>query len=150
MSRQLAEADRQIGNLLNLGVVESVDGATGRVRVRIGEVVTPPIPAGQMRAGGVSLWWMPEVGEQVMIGAPSGDLAQAVILSSVFAGNAPSSDAGVPMIELAGGSMKINGSLEITGSITLTGGDVTADGVSLKTHTHRGVTPGGGNTGEPN
>ena len=37
----------------------------------------------------------------------------------------------------------------INGSIKVTGGDVVADGISLKTHTHTGVTPGGGNTGAP-
>ena len=34
--------------------------------------------------------------------------------------------------------------------ISVAGGDVTADGVSLKTHTHSGVQPGSGNTGGPN
>ena len=34
--------------------------------------------------------------------------------------------------------------------INITGGDVVADGVSLKTHTHGGVEAGGSNTGSPN
>lgn len=34
--------------------------------------------------------------------------------------------------------------------LTVTDGDVVADGISLKTHTHSGVTAGGDNTGEPN
>lgn len=33
--------------------------------------------------------------------------------------------------------------------IDVTGGDVTADGISLKTHVHTGVIPGGANTGGP-
>lgn len=37
----------------------------------------------------------------------------------------------------------------VNGNITVTGGDVTADGISLKTHVHGGVTPGGGITGVP-
>ena len=65
------------------------------------------------------------------------------------------------------GNHIINGNLTINGNITvngqgggavsmndvnfvLTNGDITADGVSLKTHTHGGVTTGGGNTGQPN
>jgi hypothetical protein len=35
------------------------------------------------------------------------------------------------------------------GNVTVTGGDVIADGVSLKTHTHGGVEPGGGTSGPP-
>jgi len=37
----------------------------------------------------------------------------------------------------------------ILGDLVVTGGDVTADGVSLKTHVHSGVTTGGGDTGPP-
>lgn len=36
-----------------------------------------------------------------------------------------------------------------SGGIAITGGDVTADGVSLKSHVHTGVTPGASNTGGP-
>lgn len=35
------------------------------------------------------------------------------------------------------------------GTTTVTGGDVIADGISLKTHVHGGITPGGANTGTP-
>lgn len=59
------------------------------------------------------------------------------------------------------GNVTIVGNLTVTGSgggqvnmsgttLNLTGGDIVADGVSLKTHTHSGVQPGGGNTGQPN
>jgi phage baseplate assembly protein gpV len=36
-----------------------------------------------------------------------------------------------------------------TGNVHVSGGDVTADGISLKTHVHGGVTPGGGTTAGP-
>lgn len=43
------------------------------------------------------------------------------------------------------------GQVNMTGTtLNLTSGDIIADGVSLKTHTHGGVQPGGGNTGVPN
>lgn len=143
MSKAAAEADRRIANVLQIGTIVSVDGATGKARVKVGDLDLPPLNVAQFRAGGLSMWWMPTVGEQVLVGCPSGDAAQGVILASIFAGNAPSADPAVPMIELAGGTMKINGTLELTG-------DVIAQGVSLVHHTHGGVMPGGGNTGEPN
>jgi phage baseplate assembly protein gpV len=85
---------------------------------------------------------MPSVGEQVVIACPSGDVAQGIILASVFAGNAPSADPATPMIDLAGGALVINGDLQVTG-------DVIASGISLVTHTHGGVAPGGASTNSP-
>lgn len=37
----------------------------------------------------------------------------------------------------------------ITGDLTQTGGNISSNGVVLHTHTHGGVTPGGGSTGVP-
>lgn len=142
MSRAAAEADRRIGNVLQIGTVVSVDPSRARARVRLGSVEVPNVPVGQFRAGGMSFWWMPEEGEQVMVGAPGGDLAQAVVMSSIFAGNAPSSDPGTPMVELKGGNMIFKGTLIVEG-------DVIASGISLVNHTHSGVESGPSSTGEP-
>lgn len=143
MSFAGAEADRRLGNGVMLGVITAIDPASGRARVQVGDLATPDLPVAQMRAGALSFWWMPQVGEQVVIACPSGDVAQGVVLASVYAGNAPSADAAIPMIDLAGGRMVLNGDLEVTG-------DVIASGISLVHHTHGGVVPGGSNTGEPN
>ena len=44
----------------------------------------------------------------------------------------------------------ISGDLAInSGTITITGGDITADGISLKSHLTSGVTPGTGTSGVP-
>ena len=46
---------------------------------------------------------------------------------------------------------KGSGTVNASGcTINLTGGDVIADGISLKNHTHSGVVVGGANTGKPN
>lgn len=55
-----------------------------------------------------------------------------------------------PNIEILGNVlMGVAGDVEVNGSVTVVGGDVEADGVSLKTHVHSGVTAGGANTGPP-
>lgn len=143
MSRQVAEGDRRAGNVAQLGVVTAVDPGASRAQVDLGGLPTAMIPVGQLRAGPLSLWWMPAEGEQVLVISPSGDFAQAVIVCSVFAGNAPGADPTTPVMDLAGGTMQILGNLEVTG-------DVVASGVSLVTHTHGGVFPGPANTGGPN
>lgn len=142
MSFAAAEADRRVANGIMLGTVTAVNAGSASARVSIGDLDTPEMPVAQMRAGALSFWWMPTVGEQVVIACPSGDVAQGVILASVFAGNAPSSDAATPMIDLAGGKMVVNGDIEVTG-------DVIASGVSLVHHTHGGVVNGSNKTGEP-
>lgn len=47
------------------------------------------------------------------------------------------------------GNVTVGGDAAVTGTVTGTT-DVIGGGKSLKTHTHGGVTPGGGNTGAPN
>lgn len=55
------------------------------------------------------------------------------------------------------GSLQVDGKITGSGGLAVSGGggatvsgDVVADGISLKSHTHSGVEPGGGNTGTPN
>ena len=49
------------------------------------------------------------------------------------------------------GGMAVSGGsgATVAGDLAVTGGNVTADGIGLKTHTHNGVQPGGSNTGQP-
>nr|DAT82301.1 MAG TPA: baseplate assembly protein [Caudoviricetes sp.] len=47
------------------------------------------------------------------------------------------------------GSNGQGGSTTINGNIRHSGGTLSSNGVVLDAHTHKGVTPGGGNTGEP-
>jgi hypothetical protein len=47
------------------------------------------------------------------------------------------------------GNITAVGNIDLEGSINATG-DVVGSGISLRTHTHSGVQPGGGNTGQPN
>lgn len=143
MSMQAAETDRRLANVVMIGTVTSIDAGAATAVVQLGELSSPPLPVGQMRAGALQFWWMPTEGEQVVVVCPSGDVAQGVIVAAIYAGNAPSTDAAEPQINLAGGTLKVNGTIELTG-------DVIASGVSLVKHTHGGVLPGGASTGGPN
>lgn len=53
-----------------------------------------------------------------------------------------------PTIELKGNVVQTDGDVTAEGSITADG-DVIGAGISLSTHTHSGVTPGGGTSGPP-
>lgn len=171
MSFEQTEMDRRLSNLISIGTVEDVDYAAATARIRIGDVLTAPLAMSSLRAGGNRAWAPFEVGEQVVVAAPSGNLATGVILGALYADSAPANgdraglqratfsngsviefdrDANTFRMNLAGGAVEItaSGGLTIIGTVTVQG-DVIADGVSLKNHKHGGVVTGGALTGVP-
>ena len=148
MSRAAAEADRQIGNLCQIGVVTAIDNGTSRVRVRIGDLDTAWVPVLQIRSGAIRLHVMPSVGEQVEVTAPGGDMARAYVGGSIaIDGNAVAPNAASPTIDLGGGTLRVIGKLYIDGDVEVTGkidvadpvtcdADVVASGKSLVGHIH--------------
>ena len=92
---RLVELTRRVANIVRLGTVEEVDGGSARVRVRYGETALSRwLPWVTARAGEDRSWWAPEVGEQVLILAPSGDLAKGIVVAGVYRSEhpAPESD----------------------------------------------------------
>lgn len=171
MSFDMIEANRRLSNVVNFGTIESVDYATASARVRIGDVVTAGLPMGTARAGGNQTWAPYEVGEQVYVLAPSGNLSGGFIAGSLYSNNGPAPgdraglqrakfsngaviefdrDANAFTMNLAGGTVHItaSGGLNIVGTIVVTG-DVIADGISLKSHVHGGVVSGASTTAGP-
>jgi phage baseplate assembly protein gpV len=155
MSFAQMETDRRLANVVQLGRVTAVESDSQRVRVQIGALDTALIPVAQLSSGAIRLHWMPSVGEQVVVFAPSGEMATAFVQGSVpQSGGAVASGADRPTIDLGAAKLVILGDLEITGNITVTGRidvseDVNAAGISLTGHTHGGVMGGGGSTGGP-
>lgn len=80
------EGARRISNLIRYGVVKEADydNALIRVETQDGELLSDWIPWVTLRAGGDKFWWAPEVGEVMMLLAPSGELANAVALPAAF------------------------------------------------------------------
>jgi phage baseplate assembly protein gpV len=140
MSLETSELNRRLADVLRVGTIVSVDPGTSSAIVDFGEFTSPALQVGQLGAGAIQFWWMPSAGEQVLVASEGGDIAQGKIICSIYAGNAPSADGGVPQINLAGGNMQVNGTLIVSG-------DVIASGVSLVNHTHPESI--GSNTGAP-
>lgn len=174
-----AEADRRGANVVRVGTVEEADYARGRIRVRVGDIVTGWIPWADRRAGGDRTWSAPEIGEQMVLLAPGGEVDQTVAIGAIHSSAAPGpgANADVTVMQFSdgarlvydraahaltadlpsGGTVAITapGGVTITGDVTVNGTvtvseDVVASGVSLVDHTHGGVDPGPGNTGVPN
>ena len=151
---RMVELARRLANVVRPGVVAEVDPAVGAVKVRYAEnaaAVTDWLPVLAQRAGGDASWWFPEIGEQVVILAPSGDLANGIVMGSLYstAHPAPASDPDKHMTRYsdgavieydranhmlravlpAGGAAEIEApdGVTITGDIMVTG-DMTIDG----------------------
>lgn len=79
------ELERRTANQIRFGTVLAVDLAKARVRVQSGELQTAWLPWAAGRAsGGKRRWDAPEIGEQVLMLAPTGDLRQAVVLPGIY------------------------------------------------------------------
>ena len=157
---------RRVDNLLRLGVVAAVDLDRARVRVRYAgsddaPALTGWVPWMTPRAGDARTWWAPSVGEQVVLASPSGELAAAVVLGSLFQIEhpPPSNEAHVrrtvyadgAVVEYdaeahalratlpAGGTVVITGDLEASGDLEDAGGTLAALRATYNTHTHPGI-----------
>lgn len=141
---QLSELTRRLANLVRVGTVAELDAAQARVRVSVGEATTAWLPWLTARAGADATWWAPSVGEQVLLVAPSGDLAQAFALPALYgpAAGPPASGEAVHRVQYADGSftehnpdtgvtkIHVEGDavLDVTGQVTVqAGGDLVAD-----------------------
>jgi len=73
---------RKLANLIRFGTVQTVAGK--RVQVKIGGLHTRPIAWVSTRAGKTKSWSPPDIGEQVMVLSPNGDLGAGVAIGGIF------------------------------------------------------------------
>ena len=148
---RVTELERKLRNVVRPGRIFEVDTERTRVRVAYdvdaeGEpIVTAWLPWLTARAGTVITWSAPSLGEQVLLLAPTGDLAQAFVLPAIYQiPQLPPTDPHVHALLLpAGDVLRIEGDVEVVGDV-VAGAALVADRltgrVSLRGHTH---TPAG-------
>ena len=164
LSQRVADLERRMSGLIRKGSISSVDPATGEATMTLGpDHEGPPSPYAQ-HGGPVKIHMPPGAGQQVMALCPDGDLRNAVILPMSFGGGnaSPGSTGDANVLTFGGVTMSLWGeavviaiggaTITVNGQgITVAGGDVVADGVSLKTHTHTDTAgTGAGTTSPPN
>ncbi len=88
----MAQLERMLSNLITFAKVVALDEVAAKVRVKAGEITTAWLSVATLRAGEDRHWWLPEVGEQVVVLAPSGDLSQGVVMGSLFSERYPPND----------------------------------------------------------
>lgn len=87
----LAELERRLANVFRIGIVHELDasGPVPRASVFVRDeenvqVETDMRPIAGARAGKDRDGWLPEPGEGVLLCSPMGDLAQAIIVASLY------------------------------------------------------------------
>ena len=152
--------ERKLENLIKIGVITEVNYSDCTARVKIGKNETNFLPFATIKAGSHKVWSPVEVGEQVLIFSPSGELTNGIIFGSLYsnANAAPNSTPAkevriVPAgVDVTTNKFVINGQLEVNGNVAVSGqinsgGDQIAGSISTQTHTHAGCQ--GGSTGKP-
>ncbi|MEO3478141.1 phage baseplate assembly protein V [Phaeobacter sp. CAU 1743] len=91
MSYGAAVNEQAREGIVRFGVVTAVDAGRARAKVSFGgESESGWLPWLALRAGAISVWAPPAIGEQVQVLSTSGDTAQGTILGSLFSeANAP-------------------------------------------------------------
>lgn len=84
-----AETQRRLHNIATIGVVAEIDAARALMRVAVGDILTDYLPIPTIAAGAVRVWRCPSVGEQFLLVSPSGDLACAIPVVSLYSVHNP-------------------------------------------------------------
>jgi len=170
--RGISEGDRRSGGGVRLGVVEEIDYARARVRLRLdpggaGEadessagLLSDWLPWGTWSAGRLRVWSPPVEGQQAMLLSPSGEPHTGVVMPAVFeqAGGFPApsdnpdhtllawDDGGYLRYERDTHKMILSAPCHVwvVGHL-IASGDVMSRGgqISLNEHVHCGVQHGG-------
>lgn len=86
----IAELARRLVNVVRIGIVHSADYETARVKVQYDEtdagdpVITGWLPWITTRAGKDRTWWAPDIGEQVVVLSPGGELINGVAMPAIY------------------------------------------------------------------
>lgn len=170
----LSEQQRRLHNIATIGTVFDVNPDDQSMRLDVGDNQTDWLPIPALAAGQVRVWRCPSVGEQFLLVSPSGELANAIPVLSLYSNQHPSPSNDPNEIRVRYNDtdflsvntqdsqliLKINdvildvseatitGNLKVNGSIH-SDGDTVAGSISLKKHTHGGVAKGPASTGGP-
>ena len=85
-----AEHQRRIHNIATIGTVIEIDADAALMRLAVGDNETDWLSIPTIAAGMVSVWRCPTIGEQYLLVSPSGELANAIPVISLYSDRNPS------------------------------------------------------------
>ena len=86
----LSEQQRRLHNIATIGTVFDVNSDDQTMRLDVGDNQTDWLPIPALAAGQVRVWRCPSVGEQFLLVSPSGELANAIPVLSLYSNQHPS------------------------------------------------------------
>ncbi len=128
MNFETADSQGRAEGILRLGTVAAVDNEARKVRVKSAELLSDWLPQPAQIGNNFIAWTPMRVGTQVVVGCPSGDFAQGVILQVLYtdALNSPSTAGDTDLIQFNDGTVikKDGGGLTIStpGNIDINAG----------------------------
>ncbi|WP_264328558.1 MULTISPECIES: phage baseplate assembly protein V [unclassified Wolbachia] len=140
----IAELQRKVANIIRIGIIKEIDYEKAKVRVKIGEFLTDYLPWVTSKAGKDRDWSPPDIGEQVMIFSPFGELSLGVVLGGIYQEKypAPENKKEINSIKFQDGTRllydkgKHHLEIEVVDKITLKAGkssiEMTKSGIKLK------------------
>lgn len=88
--KMTAEDQRRLHNLATIGTVTHIDADNALMRLSVGDNETDWVNIPAVAAGQVRVWRCPSIGEQYLLISPSGDLANAIPVMSLYSDANPS------------------------------------------------------------
>ncbi len=85
-----AEDQRRLHNIATIGTVTEIDADNALMRLAIGGNETDWVNIPTIAAGSISAWRCPSIGEQYLLVSPSGELANAIPVISLYSDHNPS------------------------------------------------------------
>jgi len=85
-----AEDQRRLHNIATIGTVTHIDADRALMRLSVGDNETDWLSIPTVAAGKVSVWRCPSIGEQFLLVSPSGELANAIPVMSLYSDHNPS------------------------------------------------------------
>lgn len=85
-----AETQRRLHNIATIGTVIKIDADKALMRLAVGDNETDWVNIPSIAAGAISVWRCPSIGEQYLLVSPSGDLANAIPVISLYSEHNPS------------------------------------------------------------
>lgn len=85
-----AEHQRRLHNIATIGTVIEIDADAALMRLAVGDNQTDWLSIPTIAAGMVSVWRCPTIGEQYLLVSPSGELANAIPVISLYSDRNPS------------------------------------------------------------
>lgn len=85
-----AEHQRRLHNIATIGTVIEIDADAALMRLAVGDNETDWLSIPTIAAGVVSVWRCPSISEQFLLVSPSGELANAIPVVSLYSDHNPS------------------------------------------------------------